>query len=198
MTSYGSLSGVELCDRCFDHRVSDRMGLPVLPDPPAEEALTGPDGRRHRFAYRLWRAPTGIVAEAHERGCADEEGYQASVLGSHDADTDVLLARLRLRLHEQVALSTSGIAPEGVLSWPATSWRVAWCGTKTTEGAGGAVQARLYTPPPRGRRRSVDRAASADTTMPTMLGPQRSYLAWYAARSASSTSGPGTSKATSR
>ena len=97
-----SFSGVELCDRCFDRRVSDRMGLPVLPDPPAEETLTGPDGRRHRFAYRLWRAPTGIVAEADELGCAGGEGYQASVLGSHDADTDALLARLRLRLHERV------------------------------------------------------------------------------------------------
>jgi len=103
LASRVSLSGVELCDRCFDRRVSDRMGLPVLPDPPAEETLTGPDGRRHRFAYRLWRAPTGIVAEADELGCAGGEGYQASVLGSHDADTDALLARLRVRLTERVA-----------------------------------------------------------------------------------------------
>ncbi len=65
--------------------------------------LTGPDGRRHRFAYRLWRAPTGIVAEAEELGCAGGEGYQASVLGSHHTDTDALLARLRVRLGEQVA-----------------------------------------------------------------------------------------------
>ncbi len=98
-----SLGGVELCDRCFDCRVAERMGLPVLPDRPAEETLTGPDGRRHRFAYRLWRAPTGIVAEADELGCAGGEGYQASVLGSHHADPDALLARLRLRINERVA-----------------------------------------------------------------------------------------------
>lgn len=98
-----SLGGVELCDRCLDRSVAERTGLPVLADPPAEETLTGPDGRRHRFAYRLWRAPTGIVAEAEELGCAGGDGYQATVMGSHHADADALLARLRVRLGEQVA-----------------------------------------------------------------------------------------------
>lgn len=78
------------------------MELPVLPDPPAEEALTGPDGRGHRFSYRLWRAPTGIVAEADELDCAGGEGYRASVLGSHHADTDALVAHLRSRLRQLV------------------------------------------------------------------------------------------------
>lgn len=46
----------------------------------------GPDGRIHRFRYRLWRAPTGIMAEATEIDQAPEEGYHGGVLGSHEAD----------------------------------------------------------------------------------------------------------------
>ncbi len=123
-----SLGEVELCDRCFDRRVSVRMGLPVLPVPPAEETLTGPDGRRHRFSYRLLRAPTGIVAEADELGCPGGEGYQASVLGSHDADTDALLTRLHSRLREQVFHLDLGGGPSGrrVMTGNELAGRLVW------------------------------------------------------------------------
>ena len=97
--TYGDL---ELCDRCFDRRLSGRTGFPRLPDLPAHETVTGPDGRRHRIEYRLWRAPTGVVAEAAELDCPAGEGYHVEVMGSHDADAEVLLDRVRTRLRQRI------------------------------------------------------------------------------------------------
>jgi hypothetical protein len=96
------LAGVPLCDRCFDGRVAARTGWPELPAPPKPETFTGPDGRAHRMRFRLWRAPTGVVAEAEEDGAPPEEGYSAQVMAAHDADVDVLLDRLRERLATEV------------------------------------------------------------------------------------------------
>jgi len=67
-----------LCDRCFDREIARRTGWPELPDPPRIEELTGPDRRKHRMRYRLWRSPGGIVAEAEEinrMGNLKLEGY---------------------------------------------------------------------------------------------------------------------------
>lgn len=75
------LSGTRLCDRCFDDRVATHMGLPRLPDPPSPLVLTGPDGRRHRLRFRIWRAPTGIEVELEETEVAEGEGYGFAQLG---------------------------------------------------------------------------------------------------------------------
>jgi hypothetical protein len=79
----------------------DRSGdllLPEPPDPPPDETLTGADGRPHRFRYRLWRAPTGIVAEAEEADRAPGDGYNFKVMGPHDAIVDRLLEALRAHM----------------------------------------------------------------------------------------------------
>ncbi len=89
------LGGVEVCDRCFDRRMSAHTGLPRLPDPPPPIVLTGPDGRRHRLRYRLWRAGVGIEVQLEETGVAVGEGYQFAVLGDNDAEVDMLVAAVR-------------------------------------------------------------------------------------------------------
>ena len=89
------LSGVEVCDRCFDRRMSAHTGLPRLPDPPPPIVLAGPDGRRHRLRYRLWRAGVGIEVQLEETGVPVGEGYQFAVLGDNDADVDMLVAAVR-------------------------------------------------------------------------------------------------------
>lgn len=87
-----------LCDRCAGRKTAEITGLPELPDPPPDESRTGPDGRAHRFRYRLWRAPTGIVAEAEEADRAPGDGYHFKVMGPHDAIVDRLLEALRVHM----------------------------------------------------------------------------------------------------
>lgn len=96
------LATVSLCDRCFDRRISASTGYPRLPEPPSPETVPGPGGRTHRFRYRLWRAPTGVVAEAEELGREPDDGYHAKVLGSHEADVGRLMTRLRAQLVRKV------------------------------------------------------------------------------------------------
>ncbi len=98
-----SLSGAVLCDRCVDNRVSEFTGMLRLPDPPADEVFTGPDARPHRFRFRLWRAPTGVSADAAEIDCPTGEGYRFTLLGQHDADIDALLDSLREQIKAGVS-----------------------------------------------------------------------------------------------
>lgn len=87
-----------LCDRCTDREVAKVTGMRELPGPPGAESIIGPDGRAHRFSFRLWRAPTGIVAEAEEADLAPGEGYHFEVMGSHDADVHELIEILQGRM----------------------------------------------------------------------------------------------------
>ena len=89
-----SLGGVEVCDRCFDRRISAHTGLPRLPDPPPPIVLAGPDGRQHHLRYRVWRAGVGIEVQLDETGVPVGEGYQFAVLGDNDADVDLLVAEV--------------------------------------------------------------------------------------------------------
>lgn len=91
----------DLCDRCFDRRIAALTGHAELPEPPSPDVFIGPDGRAHRFLYRLWRAPTGVAAEAEEEG-SPGNGYRGKVLGAPDANVGRLLERLRERLARQV------------------------------------------------------------------------------------------------
>ena len=90
-----SLGGVAVCDRCCEERIAEYTGLPRLPDPPAPVRLRGPDGRNHRFRFKIWRAPTGIEVQLDEMGVPVGEGYRFAVLGDHDADVEDLVARVR-------------------------------------------------------------------------------------------------------
>jgi hypothetical protein len=78
-------------------------GDPELPDPPSPIVLAGPDGRRHRLAFRIWRAPTGIEVELEEVGVPTGEGYHFAALGSHHAELAGLVAHLRRRAEEEIA-----------------------------------------------------------------------------------------------
>jgi hypothetical protein len=97
------LNNVELCDRCFDRRIAAQTGYAELPEPPPPFTLEGPDGRRHRMRFRLWRAPTGIEVEVEETKVPIGEGYRVAVLGDHDADVDTLIARARAAVAHRVA-----------------------------------------------------------------------------------------------
>lgn len=96
----GWVSRAPLCDGCFDERISAATGWPRLPSPPAPVVMAGPDGRRHRLRFRLWRSPGGISAEAIEElpGGDADEGFQLKVFGDHDADPAVLVAELDERV----------------------------------------------------------------------------------------------------
>ena len=100
-TSRILLATVPLCDRCLDARISTEHGWPRLPEPPAPEAITGPDGRRHRIAYRLWRSPGGIAVEAGE-GDRSSDGYFVQVVGPHDADVSMLVQRAKTTIRRRI------------------------------------------------------------------------------------------------
>ncbi len=91
-----------VCDRCCDERIAEYTGLPRLPDPPGPVLLSGPDGRDHRFRFKIWRAPTGIEVQLDELGVPVGEGYRFAVLGDHDADVEVLMARVRSLAESEV------------------------------------------------------------------------------------------------
>jgi hypothetical protein len=96
------LDGMRLCDRCADRRVAAHIGWPELPDPPAAQVVVGPDGRTHTMQIRLYRAATGVAAEAVELGCDPGQGYQVRVLGGHDVDVAMLIAQLRLQVRDEI------------------------------------------------------------------------------------------------
>jgi hypothetical protein len=95
--------------------------LPLLPAPPDPETILGPDGRRHRIRYRIWRWPSGIVAEAEER-LRDAEGYAAKVHGSHDKPVEALIVRVMAEIRSRIArldleLAGHGSQLHGRLVW---------------------------------------------------------------------------------
>jgi hypothetical protein len=88
-----TLTGVgTFCDRCADRHFS--TGWPALPEPPELVTLTGPDGRHHLLRFRLSRTPSGIAVDLVEGDGVGDGGYRFSMLGSHDADPEVLMERL--------------------------------------------------------------------------------------------------------
>jgi len=121
------LGGTRLCDRCFDRRIAAATGYPELPDPPAPTRLRGADGRSHRFRYRLWRAGTGVVAEAVELGVEVLEGYHAKVIGPHDVDLPELVARLDAQLTSKLRRNDLEAGPNGpVMSGMTVHGRLEW------------------------------------------------------------------------
>jgi hypothetical protein len=106
------LGGTPLCDRCHDARVSEETGWPRLPEPPPPETIAGPDGRRHRITYRVWRSPGGVAVEAIE-GDRSSEGYFAQVVGPHDADVGALVARTKAAIRRRIMRQDLERSPSG-------------------------------------------------------------------------------------
>jgi hypothetical protein len=104
------LATVPLCDRCFDARISASHGYPRLPEPPAPETIAGPDGRRHRIVYRLWRSPGGIAVEAGE-GDRSSDGYFVQVVGPHDADVSMLVERVKAAIRRRIGRLDLELSP---------------------------------------------------------------------------------------
>lgn len=94
------LDGVPLCEGCFDARISEGTGWPRLPPPPPPEIIRGPDGRRHRIAYRVWRSPGGISVEAEEEGRS--EGYAARLVIPHEGDPTPAVERVRAAIRRRI------------------------------------------------------------------------------------------------
>ena len=106
------LEGTPLCDRCFDARIAASHGWPRLPEPPAPETIAGPDGRRHRIVYRLWRSPGGIAVEAGE-GDRSSDGYFVEMVGPHDADVSMLVERVKTTIRRRIGRLDLERAPSG-------------------------------------------------------------------------------------
>lgn len=96
------LDDVLLCDWCADKRISELTGFPRLPDPPPPITLLDAEGRKRTLSFRVWRAPTGIEVMVEEAGVPLGDGYERAVLGGHDADVDMLVARLKEIAAEEV------------------------------------------------------------------------------------------------
>ena len=96
------LDNVLLCDSCADKRISELTGFPRLPGPPPPITLRDGEGKKRTFAFRVWRAATGIEVVVEETGVPLGQGYERAVLGAHDADVDALAARLRQIAAEEV------------------------------------------------------------------------------------------------
>ena len=99
------IDNVLLCDRGADGRIANATGWPELPEPPQPEEFAGPDRRKHRMCYRLWRSPGGIVAEAEELrrdGDINPEGYHFKVMAPHDGDVEQLMLRLRAEVQRGI------------------------------------------------------------------------------------------------
>ena len=94
------LGEAQLCDACYNDRASALTGTARLPLPPPPIVVTGPDGRPHRLAYRVLRAPAGVEVKLEETGVAPGKGYDFAVLGDHDAQVAPLLGQV-LRIAER-------------------------------------------------------------------------------------------------
>ena len=97
------VDGVAFCGRCGDHAIAAATGWPVLPEPPAAEVITGPDGRSHTLVYRITRWPGGVTAYAEEIGAAQDTGYHISLFADHDGDVRDLLSRLLTTARAEIA-----------------------------------------------------------------------------------------------
>lgn len=108
------------CDSCGDARLSDITGYPRLPAPPPSEVIVGPDKRRHKIAYRIWRSPGGIVAEAVENR---DGGYRVEVVGSHFSDVPELIAQARSGIRERIGRLELERSPHDG-HWEMSGWEV--------------------------------------------------------------------------
>lgn len=97
-----SLGGVDLCDACYDGRVSELTGRSPVGPAPAPLVLVGPDGRAHELRFRVLRGPAGIEARLEEAGVGLGDGYEFAVLGDHDAEVAPLVAQLETIARREV------------------------------------------------------------------------------------------------
>lgn len=127
-----TLGDERLCDRCLNERISVQTGWPRLPDPPSPEEVVAGDGRRISFRYRLTWAPSGVLgAEAEQVGVDPGDGYRYQVLGEHDEDPAVVLARLRSKVRDEVGrayLEPADTAPGWHFADFDVAGRVTWSG----------------------------------------------------------------------
>lgn len=121
------LDAIPLCDRCHDARIAEATGWPRLPEPPPPETIIGPDGRRHRIVYRVWRSPAGIAVEASE-GDESFEGYYAELVGTHESDIETLVAQAKVAIRQRIARQDLVLSPSGSMIMAGTQLcgRLVW------------------------------------------------------------------------
>jgi hypothetical protein len=122
------LATTPLCDRCFDTRIATSHRWPRLTEPPAPETITGPHGREHRIAYRLWRSPGGIAAEAAEDD-RSSHGYFVQVVGAHDADVSTLVVRVEAAIRRRIGRLDLELSPSGdhrIIAGHGLTGRLVW------------------------------------------------------------------------
>lgn len=90
------------CGRSLADRIAALSEMPKLPEPPEPLLITGPDGRRHKMRYRIWRAPTGICLQLREVGIKPGDGFEVTVLGSHNADVAKLVNALQYAAENEI------------------------------------------------------------------------------------------------
>jgi hypothetical protein len=139
------LGDVPVCDRCFDARISAATGWPRLPEPPQPEVITGPDRRRHRIGYRIWRSPGGIVVEAEEISRV-RDGYAAKLVEDHEADVPRMVERVRAEIRRRIGrldVKRNPYRDGWIMTGDQVRGRLVWIDGEATYGV--SVDGRLLT-----------------------------------------------------
>lgn len=85
---YTKIEGVQvvLCDSCWNKFISESVGLDFKKIELRPITLEDYNGKPHKFHFRTHLVPTGLAIEAHEILDNERNGYEFSVLGSHDCN----------------------------------------------------------------------------------------------------------------
>ena len=84
---------VLLCEKCFNKRMADHMGMSFEQIELNDITLEDCDGRKHTFKFQTHMVPTGLSIRALER-VGDDIAYQFQVLGDFDCDQSNLILDL--------------------------------------------------------------------------------------------------------
>lgn len=94
-----------LCNACTNRVLWADKGLPMPPDPPPDDLVTGPDGIVHRMRYEVSYSAVGPSAEALEVGGRYGDafgGFQFRYWGSAEQSFEEVVAALRVHVHAEI------------------------------------------------------------------------------------------------
>lgn len=104
----------DLCTRCFNATISERLGLQFTHPVFAPVQLQGPRRRRFTFHFRTLFVPSGLLIDAFELEDGVPGGYQFSILGDFDVDPIKKHRRLLARIRRSLRLCHLEVDEYGV------------------------------------------------------------------------------------
>jgi hypothetical protein len=93
---------VLLCEKCFNKRMADHMGMSFEQIELNDITLEDCDGRKHTFKFQTHMVPTGLSIRALER-VGDDIAYQFQVLGDFDCDQSNLILDLYAKIKRGIS-----------------------------------------------------------------------------------------------